>query len=597
MILVGDKHRELRFLGMEFAAQPANAKDAPLAFGDQRHLAVKVVETNPNQPFVRDPLAERDHMEIPEIDTLLRQFLVILHDGRLVFRPDRANRYDRAVIHFRRADVLRRVRPDRELRNVALLRAFRVQHHPRVESNELLRRREQRIDIDFLDPALLRNELAEAHEQLLQRRDIARGPAAHAFERREYLGAFHHPPRQRRVQRRQAERPILEHFHQLPARPEKQDRAELRIETASENQFVAVELDHRLHGHAEKIFRAHAALDRRKRFLHRRRIGEIEFHTADIGFVRYGFRMQLEHDRVANRVRRFRRQLFRLRDARLDCRNPVRREQRLRLEFRQDCAFRFANTVENLGCLRPVRRVIAISQDRRFIQQIQIRRVMPHIHERPRRRVRIRERRDAGPTQNLIARRHIRAAHPTRQHRLAETLRVRFQFLRRRRWIGHRLRRKNDEQTIRVRVFRRNLQRLRVAFRLRIAEHVDRVVVTPGAGQDLVQLLDGGRRNVRQLAAIENQRIRRQHARPTGIGEHRQPRPFRPRLFREHFGHVKHFGNLIHTQDTTAPERRFEHLITPSHRPGMRRRRFRRALRPPGFDHDDRLVQCHLARR
>ena len=90
-------------------------------------------------------------------------------------------------------------------------------------------------------------------------------------------GALHHPPRQRRVQRRQGQRAVPEQFDQWPARAEQEHRAELRIGAATEDELVAVELDHRLDGHAQEVLGADAPayglLDRAIGVAHRLGIG------------------------------------------------------------------------------------------------------------------------------------------------------------------------------------------------------------------------------------------------------------------------------------------------------------------------------------
>ena len=98
----------------------------------------------------------------------------------------------------------------------------------RVERQKPLRRGEQGVDVDLLDPALLDDQVAEANQKLLERGQVHRLAAAHAFERREDLGLLHHPPGQGGIERRQPERTILEHFDELTPRAEKEHRAELR---------------------------------------------------------------------------------------------------------------------------------------------------------------------------------------------------------------------------------------------------------------------------------------------------------------------------------------------------------------------------------
>jgi hypothetical protein len=40
-----------------------------------------------------------------------------------------------------------------------------VEYDSCIERNDLPRRNEERIDVDFFDPALFDNQLAESHEQ------------------------------------------------------------------------------------------------------------------------------------------------------------------------------------------------------------------------------------------------------------------------------------------------------------------------------------------------------------------------------------------------------------------------------------------------
>ena len=74
--------------------------------------------------------------------------------------------------------------------------------------------------------------------------------APDALQKLEDPGLLHHPPRQRRVQRRQGQRAVPEQFDLLSARSKQEHRAELRIGAATEDELVAVMLDHRLDGHA-----------------------------------------------------------------------------------------------------------------------------------------------------------------------------------------------------------------------------------------------------------------------------------------------------------------------------------------------------------
>ena len=164
------------------------------------------------------------------MNALLGERPVKLDHQRLVLRTDRADRHRSAVAQLPRADVLRGIRPDRERRQRVFAHVRAVQDDAGIERDELLLGDEQRVDVDFLDPALLDDELAEAHEQFFERGEIDWRPAAHALERGEDARLLHQPARERGIERRQAERAILEDFDELTARAEEQHRAELRIE-------------------------------------------------------------------------------------------------------------------------------------------------------------------------------------------------------------------------------------------------------------------------------------------------------------------------------------------------------------------------------
>ncbi len=93
-----------------------------------------------------------------------------------------------------------------------------MEHHPRVERDQLVGTGEQRVDVQLADQRLLDDELAEADEELLQRGEVDRPATAHALECRVDLRALHHPAGERARQRRQREGAVLEDFDQLLVR-------------------------------------------------------------------------------------------------------------------------------------------------------------------------------------------------------------------------------------------------------------------------------------------------------------------------------------------------------------------------------------------
>ena len=124
---------------------------------------------------------------------------------------------------------------------------------------------------------------------------------------------------------------------------------------------------------------------------------------------------------------------------------------------------------------------------RRFVEALQVVGIAPHVVEGAHGAVGKLERRNARLVQDLLAGRNFRAAHPTRQHRLAESLGVGLQLLGDLRGIGHVLRRQDDQHAVDAGILRRDLQRLRIALGLGVAQDVDRIVVAPLRRQDLVE--------------------------------------------------------------------------------------------------------------
>ena len=178
------------------------------------------------------------------------------HHQRFVFGTNWPDDDWSLVFQFPRRDVLHRIRADGRPWQFVFRRFQVVQNDARVERENPLRRNEQRIDVNFRDPRLFNDKLAEADEQMFEFRDVRRFAPAHALERGENFCAFHHAPRERGVERRQTERAVLENFHELAARSEKQNGSELRVHTAADDQFIPFKLHHPLHGDAEKMFRA-----------------------------------------------------------------------------------------------------------------------------------------------------------------------------------------------------------------------------------------------------------------------------------------------------------------------------------------------------
>src|SRR5205823_14514657 len=204
------------------------------------------------------------------------------------------------------------------------------------------RRGKQRIDLDLRDGALLDYQLAEAHQQLLQLRRIHFRIAVVAGKRGVDLRLLHHPARERGVQRREGQRTVLEHLDEQPAGSEEQHGAELRIDAAADDQLVSAFAEHRLHGDAFEVGGpaelGEAAPYGLERALYLPRAAQIELNATHFALVRDGPRMQLDRDRVSERLRRAHGLLGGRRGPRLHRRTAVSGEAALRLQFGEERA-------------------------------------------------------------------------------------------------------------------------------------------------------------------------------------------------------------------------------------------------------------------
>ncbi len=194
----------------------------------------------------------------------------------------------------------------------------------------------------------------------------------------------------------------------------------------------------------------------------------------------------------------------------------------------------------------------------------EIGRVLPEVVEGPGRGVGVGKVRDRGLVEYTHRSRDRGTSHPARDDRLVLDMGERTQRLRRLEGIGHLLRREYDEQPVAVRVVRRCLQRLRITLRICIAQHVDRVGMTPVDGKRLVQQLHGLLGHRCQLSAALNERVGCEHTRTAGVGNDGEPPAPGARLLRQQIRHREQLGDAFHTQDPHAPECRIEGFVVAS---------------------------------
>ena len=155
-----------------------------LGVGHQRHLAVVVDEADPGQPLVRDALAELQGLEVAQVDACSESV-----SWNCTISGSSSGRIGRIVTACRpsssRRDVLRRDRGGWRAWAAGLRVDIRpVQDHPRVQRDQPSGAASSGLMSISLIQRLFGHQLAEAHQQLLQRGQIdrraARGPPASA---------------------------------------------------------------------------------------------------------------------------------------------------------------------------------------------------------------------------------------------------------------------------------------------------------------------------------------------------------------------------------------------------------------------------------
>ena len=302
---------------------------------------------------------------------------------------------------------------------------------------------------------------------------------------------------------------------------------------------------------------------------------------------------------IADLLRRLHRLFFGDGDSRLHRRDSIRRQQLLRLVLRQQCAALLARLAENPRRLAALQLGVSVlRQRRRFVQPLQVVGIPPHVIEGPHRAVGELERRNAGLVQDLLARGDFRAAHPARQHRLAEALGVRLQLLGDLRRIRHVLRRQDHQHAVDGRVLRRDFQRLRIALRFGVAQ---------GCRSDCCGSTApaGFRRTPPSSPATSSA-----SSPPPATSASVASTPGPPALVRmasrlprgrgcfASTSDMKKMSAMLFTRST--PLRRNAASSTsslPVSEPGMRSRSLGRLRRASGLDHDDRLVERNFACR
>ena len=242
-------------------AQAADAEDlvvagrGVLAVGHQGHLAVVVDEADPGQAVVGDARAQLHRVEVAERDASARRASrgTATSSGSSSGRIGRITSA-RAVLGGPGGDVLRRIGADGGPGQLVARRRPGRGRSPgrRAPASRSGEASNGLMSISLIQGCSTTSWLKRTRSCSSAARSTGWRPRT-PFERREDPGLLHHPPGQRRVQRRQGQRAVLEDLDELAAGAEEQHRAELRVEAAADDQLVAVEPDHRLDGHALEV--------------------------------------------------------------------------------------------------------------------------------------------------------------------------------------------------------------------------------------------------------------------------------------------------------------------------------------------------------
>jgi hypothetical protein len=102
--LVAGEQGNLSLVGLIRFCEPADGEDLTLsgggivAFGHQHHFAIVIDEANPREALLRDSAAQRNHVEVPQVDAAFGERGVKARHQGLVLGTDRADKNLRGVI-------------------------------------------------------------------------------------------------------------------------------------------------------------------------------------------------------------------------------------------------------------------------------------------------------------------------------------------------------------------------------------------------------------------------------------------------------------------------------------------------------------------
>ncbi len=582
---VGDRAHDADRLGRAVRA---------VAQGDERHLAVVIDLREGREELVREAIRRPEEAE-------LQIFLGdALEEGamqRLVLGPDRAERQGFTGREREARDQFARIRSYREAHG-----RIRRDGRAGVESEHAALVAEQGIDVELDEPRLIDDELRQPEQGVDERVEGDGRPVAIAAQQTRDARALDELARERGIQRRQRDGGIAQDFDRGAARAEHQRRPEHGIAGQAEQELVgAAERRHALHGVAAVMrlgpVSPEILVDAGEGGVQRGGIGQIELHAADVGFVRDVRRDELRRDGITKTRRRCQR--FRARrDAHgLDDRHAIGGEQGLGLELAEAGAARGEGGVDHGAHTGRVGRAEWPAR-RRFDQTGLVARVVHELQPRAHGGGRRIELRNAGRGEDLAAGGDGRAAHPHREQGASRRQREVGDAARDRGVVDDRGRHQHHEQRVPGRAAPDDLERARIARRVRVADDVQRVRARPGARQARVERGDelGFERGER--AAGAGQRIGREHAEAAAVGDDQQAlaRGARARMA-QGFDRLEELVDAVHTQQAGASHGGVEDVVTARDRTSVRRRGLRAGGVAAGLDQHDGLVTGDGTRR
>ena len=217
----------------------------------------------------------------------------------LVGRPDHG---DRRRFHdpVHRGEDLVLAEPHR------FLRRLRVDEDPDVDRGRALYRRQHRVQVHFGQLREVGHQFAQRDDHPRERGPVDRFRAAHAAEDFGGLDTVEHRQRVLFGRRREAERHVLENFHEHPAEAERDDLAERRIGDRADDDFLALG-QHPLHLHPGDLrvgpVRLGVVHDRPEPGGGFVRGGQSDQDAARFGLVQDVRRHDLQHHREADLTR------------------------------------------------------------------------------------------------------------------------------------------------------------------------------------------------------------------------------------------------------------------------------------------------------